>query len=58
MYALVKNFTASQTDVYLQYCPMAANGNGAYWLSDNKIVFNPYFGDRMLHCGSVKEVIK
>jgi hypothetical protein len=34
---------------------MAFNNEGAYWLSAEKEVNNPYFGDKMLHCGSVKE---
>ena len=42
---------------YVQYCPMAANGKGAFWLSDKKEVRNPYYGDKMLKCGSVKEEI-
>jgi Cu(I)/Ag(I) efflux system membrane fusion protein len=43
--------------VYNQYCPMADNNKGAYWLSKEEQVFNPYFGDAMLKCGSVKQVI-
>ena len=42
---------------FVQYCPMAANGKGAFWLSDKKEVRNPYYGDKMLKCGSVKEEI-
>lgn len=42
---------------YVQYCPMAADGKGAFWLSDKKEVRNPYYGDKMLKCGSVKEEI-
>ncbi|CCH57666.1 hypothetical protein BN8_p06874 (plasmid) [Fibrisoma limi BUZ 3] len=42
---------------YVQYCPMAAEGKGASWLSDKREVRNPYYGDKMLKCGSVKEEI-
>ena len=42
---------------YVQFCPMAAEGKGASWLSDKKEVRNPYYGDKMLKCGSVKEEI-
>lgn len=42
---------------YVQFCPMAANGKGASWLSEKKEVRNPYYGDKMLKCGSVKEEI-
>lgn len=38
---------------YVQYCPMV----DASWLSDRKEVRNPYYGDKMLKCGSVKEEI-
>lgn len=41
--------------IYRQYCPMAFDDKGAYWLSTEKKIMNPYFGDRMLHCGVVKE---
>lgn len=41
-----------------QYCPMAFNGKGAYWLSDSKEVRNPYYGDKMLTCGVVDAEIK
>ena len=43
--------------VYLQHCPMADDNNGASWLSKEKEIRNPYFGARMLKCGSVEEVI-
>lgn len=39
--------------IYKQYCPMAFSDQGAYWLSTDKEVLNPYFGDVMLHCGRV-----
>lgn len=42
---------------YKQYCPMADSDKGAYWLSKEKQVLNPYFGDMMLKCGEVKQVI-
>lgn len=49
-----KNITLS-SEIYVQYCPMAFNNKGAKWLSFDKKVMNPYFGDVMLHCGSVIE---
>lgn len=48
----------SSGSLYLEYCPMANNNSGAYWLSNEKKIMNPYFGDAMLHCGSVKETIQ
>ncbi len=44
--------------IYKQYCPMAFNGKGAYWLSNSNEVRNPYFGDQMLKCGVVDKEIK
>ena len=44
------------TKVYQQFCPMANNNNGAFWLSENEEILNPYYGDAMLHCGSVEEI--
>lgn len=43
--------------LYLQFCPMAFNDEGAYWLSDKKEIRNPYFGDMMLKCGEIKRTI-
>ncbi|GGG43793.1 efflux RND transporter periplasmic adaptor subunit [Bizionia arctica] len=44
--------------VYHQFCPMADNDNGAYWLSKEEHVLNPYFGGAMLKCGEIKQVIE
>jgi len=44
--------------VYKQYCPMAFNNTGAYWLSESKEIRNPYFGDKMLKCGRIDAEIK
>lgn len=41
--------------LFWHYCPMAFNNRGAYWLSDNRQVRNPYFGHEMLECGSVQD---
>ncbi|KAA3619393.1 MAG: DUF3347 domain-containing protein [Calditrichaeota bacterium] len=45
-------------EIYVAFCPMANKNKGAYWLSAEKEIKNPYFGDKMLKCGSVKDVIK
>jgi len=44
--------------IYQQYCPMADNNNGAYWLSKDEKVINPYYGQAMLKCGEVKQIIE
>ncbi|MGB5941285.1 MAG: DUF3347 domain-containing protein [Leeuwenhoekiella sp.] len=43
--------------LYYQYCPMAFDGQGGYWLSNEEKIMNPYFGNKMLHCGTVEEEI-
>jgi Cu(I)/Ag(I) efflux system membrane fusion protein len=57
-YKSVKMFGLVNTTTYYQFCPMANNDKGAYWLSDSEEILNPYFGDVMLNCGEVKETIK
>ncbi|MEQ9424314.1 MAG: efflux RND transporter periplasmic adaptor subunit [Cyclobacteriaceae bacterium] len=47
-----------ETGGYRQFCPMAFNNKGAFWLSDSEKVLNPYFGDVMLTCGNVEEELK
>ena len=45
-------------EIYKQYCPMAFDGKGGSWLSASQEVRNPYYGDKMLKCGSVRDTIK
>jgi Cu(I)/Ag(I) efflux system membrane fusion protein len=55
MIGLVTHYKVTSQAVYKQYCPMAFNDKGAYWLSNSDSVINPYFGDMMLRCGEVVE---
>ncbi|HEY9117996.1 MAG TPA: DUF3347 domain-containing protein [Roseivirga sp.] len=57
MYEVVKAGN-NESPLYKQYCPMAFNNKGAFWLAAEEEVNNPYFGDMMLHCGRVDEVIQ
>ncbi|GEP98548.1 DUF3347 domain-containing protein [Chitinophaga cymbidii] len=57
VYALAKGFGGGQA-LYHDFCPMYDNNKGAMWLSESKEIKNPYFGDKMLTCGTIKEVIK
>lgn len=43
--------------LYKQFCPMAFDNAGGYWLSAEQEINNPYFGKKMLHCGVVEEEI-
>ena len=57
-YALVKSFKlGGEQDLYWQYCPMANDDTGGYWLSTESEIRNPYFGSMMMSCGEVKEKI-
>ncbi|MGM0498242.1 MAG: efflux RND transporter periplasmic adaptor subunit [Bacteroidota bacterium] len=62
MIELVKTFEAPETDsgssLYVQFCPMANDDKGAFWLSKEDEVKNPYYGDMMLTCGEVREEIE
>lgn len=57
MITLAKNSELSSGNLFLQHCPMANGNQGANWLSLSEEIRNPYFGDRMLKCGSVTEKI-
>lgn len=64
MYELVKTIKPSGITTYQQYCPMAFGDEGASWLSDSAQINNPYlgvkhptWGNKMLHCGEVKETL-
>ncbi|MFT2009855.1 DUF3347 domain-containing protein [Pontibacter sp. 13R65] len=55
-FALTKAFGAADAELYYQHCPMAFNDKGAYWLSSEKEIRNPYYGKSMLKCGTNEEV--
>ncbi len=58
LYKSVKAFGLGGKQAFYEYCPMAFNNEGAYWLSEQEKIRNPYFGDKMLTCGEVKEKLK
>lgn len=58
LYTSVKQFDLKGQTLYYQYCPMAVGNQGAYWLSANKEIRNPYFGEAMLTCGETKETLQ
>lgn len=53
-YALVKTLKLNDKPVYYAYCPMKKS----YWLSEDEAIKNPYYGNKMLSCGKVAEVLK
>lgn len=48
----------SEGAIYKQFCPMAFDGKGGYWISNMEEIRNPYYGDKMLKCGKVVEKIQ
>ena len=50
-------FGINQT-VYNEFCPMADDNKGGYWLSLEKEIRNPYYGQAMLTCGEVKATLQ
>jgi hypothetical protein len=54
---VVKEFKLSDKTVYQQYCPMYDDGKGAYWISEQSKIKNPYYGKAMSGCGSTKQTI-
>lgn len=51
---LLKVFPAGQK-LYQVFCPMYNDGKGAIWISEFKEIKNPYYGNEMLTCGTVKK---
>lgn len=56
--ALFKSADLEAGSIYVQHCPMANKGDGGDWLSLEKEIRNPYYGDEMLECGRVVEELK
>ncbi|MEZ5040195.1 MAG: efflux RND transporter periplasmic adaptor subunit [Saprospiraceae bacterium] len=53
----IKVFGIPESRLYIQHCPMAFGDEGADWISAEETIRNPYFGDKMLKCGTVEETI-
>ncbi|MBS1776082.1 MAG: DUF3347 domain-containing protein [Bacteroidetes bacterium] len=58
MFTLLRAADLKNAGVYRQHCPMAFNDKGAYWLSNETEIKNPYFGKKMLECGEVTDSLK
>lgn len=55
LWTLTRTVKYNGEKLYYQYCPMAFNDQGANWVSKEYAIRNPYFGDKMLTCGSVSD---
>lgn len=49
--------TGSPKRLYQQFCPMYNDNKGGVWLSASEEIRNPYFGQKMLTCGTVQKEI-
>ncbi|MDW5290230.1 efflux RND transporter periplasmic adaptor subunit [Formosa sp. PL04] len=55
---IAMNIDGSDPTLYVQKCPMANHNKSAIWLSTEKDIRNPYFGDEMLTCGSIIHTVQ
>ncbi|PWV55839.1 DUF3347 domain-containing protein [Chitinophaga sp. S165] len=58
LYDIVQSTGLKGKTIYRQYCPMAFNDRGAYWLSKSNKPQNPYFGNGMLGCVEVTDSLR
>ena len=57
MWTLTRTVRYGGKKLFWEYCPMAFNNQGAYWISYERDIKNPYFGSKMMNCGSVEDSI-
>lgn len=55
IYCTIKSFRLNELKLFAVYCPMAFDGKGAYWISESEEIRNPYFGAKMMDCGTIEE---
>lgn len=55
---MTETFGIDKEVVYKDFCPMAFGNQGAFWLSEEKDILNPYFGTSMISCGEVKDTYR
>jgi len=58
LWSLTRTVKYQGEKVYYQFCPMAFENKGAYWLSKEANIRNPYFGEHMLTCGSTQDSLE
>lgn len=47
----LENQNYEHPSLFVQFCPMANNGDGAKWISDEEKIANPFYGQMMHKCG-------
>ncbi|MBO6793132.1 MAG: DUF3347 domain-containing protein [Balneolaceae bacterium] len=53
----LENQNYEHPSLYVQFCPMANNGKGAKWISNEEKIANPFYGQMMHKCGETVEKI-
>ena len=53
-----KAFGTGNNKAFVQFCPMANQNIGAFWLSQETQIKNPFYGSMMLNCGETRDTIK
>lgn len=57
IYSNMQSLGLKGEKLYRQFCPMAFDNRGAYWISDKEEIENPYFGAEMANCGEVRDTL-
>ena len=55
---IVMNIDNIDPKVFIQKCPMANGNQGAFWISADKEISNPYYGETMMTCGEIKATLE
>jgi len=55
---IFKAFGTGNNKAFVQFCPMANQDIGAFWLSTDKQIKNPFYGSMMLSCGETRDTIQ
>lgn len=58
IYAVLTRFGIPGKPLYKAWCPMAFDNRGASWIQSGEAISNPYFGEMMLRCGEIREVLR
>ena len=54
---LIEEVGTGGLKLYQDFCPMYNNGKGGIWISESEEIINPYEGQKMSNCGSIKKIL-
>jgi hypothetical protein len=57
LWSLIRTVQFGGEKIFYQHCPMAFDNQGAYWISNSREIRKPYFGHKMLTCGSTEDSV-